>query len=101
MSREQRNRVKQCTRPEQASGTEFLRDNEKGYPGSTGSPRIGPGVGNHWGARRWRCWPRIVVLVVVGGGGGEGKDGMVTICDVGDVSNVVARFGNPQAPINN
>ena len=38
---------------------------------------------------------------VGGGGGGEGKDGMVTICDVGDVSNVVARFGNLQAPINN
>ena len=36
-----------------------------------------------------------------GGGGGEGKDGMVTICDMGDISNVVARFGNPWAPINN
>ena len=69
--------------------------------GSTGSPQIGPGVGNHRGARRRWCWPRIVVLVVVGGGGGEGKDGMVTICDVGDISNVVARFGNPRAPINN
>jgi len=68
--------------------------------GSTGSPRIGPGVGNHRGARRRRCWPRIVALVV-GGGGGEGKDGTVTICDVGDVSNAVARFGNPRAPINN
>ena len=42
-----------------------------------------------------------MVLVAEGGGGGEGKDGMVTICDVGDVSNVVARFGNPRAPINN
>ena len=69
--------------------------------GSTGSPRIGPGVGNHQGARRRQCWPCIVVLVVEGGGGGEGKDGMVTICDVGDVSNVVARFGNPRVPINN
>ena len=49
--------------------------------------------------------PTAVVLaarmVVVGGGGGEGNDGMVTICDVGDISNVVARFGNPRAPINN
>jgi len=41
------------------------------------------------------------VVLVVGGGGGEGKDGTVTICDVGDVSNAVARFGNPRAPINN
>ena len=39
--------------------------------------------------------------MVVGGGGGEGKDGMVTICDMGDVSNVVAQFGNPRASINN
>ena len=43
----------------------------------------------------------VVVVVVVGDGGGEGKDGMVTICDVGDVSNAVARFGNPRVPINN
>ena len=40
-------------------------------------------------------------MVVVGGGGGEGKDGMVTICDVGDISNAVAQFGNLQVPINN
>jgi hypothetical protein len=33
---------------------------------------------------------RMVVVVVVV----KGKDGMVT-CDVGDVSTVVARFGNP------
>jgi hypothetical protein len=33
---------------------------------------------------------RIVVVVVVV----KGKDRMVT-CDVGDVSTVVARFGNP------
>ena len=31
----------------------------------------------------------------------RGKMGMVTICDVGDISNVVARFGNPWVPINN
>ena len=75
-----------------------------GTGASTSSPRFGPILGSHWGARRRRCWPRVVVVVVVvvvGGGGGEGKDGMVTICDVGDVSNAVARFGNPRAPINN
>jgi len=37
---------------------------------------------------------RASVVVVAGGGGGEKKDGMVTICDVGDISNAVARFGN-------
>ena len=42
-----------------------------------------------------------MVVVVVGGSGGEGKDGTVTICDMGDVSNAVAQFGNPRAPINN
>ena len=31
----------------------------------------------------------------------KGKDGMVTMCDVGDVSTMVARFGNTQAPIIN
>ena len=55
-------------------------------------------------------WPNIgqslgcstaAVLAACSGGGGEGKDGMVTICDVGDVSNAVARFGNPRVPINN
>jgi len=55
-------------------------------------------------------WPNIgqslgcsmaVVLAACSGGGGEGKDGMVTICDMGDVSNMVTRFGNPWAPINN
>ena len=56
-------------------------------------------------------WPRsgqspggsmVAVLATrSGGGGGEGKDGTVTICDVGDVSNVVAQFGNLRAPINN
>ena len=39
--------------------------------------------------------------MVVGCGGGEWKDGMVTMCDVGNVSKAVARFGNPRAPINN
>ena len=68
----------------------------------TSSPRFGPILGSHRGARWRRCWLCVVVVVVVvGGGGGEGKDGMVTICDVGDVSNVVAQFGNPRAPINN
>jgi hypothetical protein len=43
----------------------------------------------------------VVVVVVAGGGGGEKKDGMVTMCDAGDVSTVVARFGNTRAPIIN
>ena len=67
----------------------------------TSSPQFGPILGSHRGARRRRCWLCVVVVVVVVGGGGEGKDGMVTMGDMGDVSNVVARFGNPQAPINN
>ena len=37
-----------------------------------------------------------MVVVVV-----RGRDGMVTGCDVGDVSTAVARFGNPRAPIIN
>ena len=36
-----------------------------------------------------------------GGGGGERRDGTVTICDTGDVSTAVARFGNLWAPIIN
>ena len=40
-------------------------------------------------------------MTVSGGGGGEKKDGMVTICDAGDVSTAVARFGNSQASIIN
>ena len=50
------------------------------------------------------CSTAAVLAARSGGGGGEGKDGMVTICDmgdVGDISNAVARFGNPWAPINN
>ena len=31
----------------------------------------------------------------------RGRDGMVTGCDVGDVSTMVARFGNPRALIIN
>ena len=42
-----------------------------------------------------------LVVVVADGGGGEKKDGAVTICDTGDVSTAVARFGNSQAPIGN
>jgi len=34
----------------------------------------------------------MLVVVVV-----KGRDGTVTICDVGDVSTAVARFGNPRA----
>jgi len=49
------------------------------------------------GARRWWWW----WVVVVGGGGGEKKGGMVTMCDVGDVSTVDARFGNSRASIIN
>jgi len=40
-------------------------------------------------------------MVVGGGGGSEKKGGVVTMCDVGDVSTVVARFGNSQASIIN
>jgi hypothetical protein len=35
------------------------------------------------------------------GGGGERKGGIVTTCDVGDVSTTGARFGNSRAPIIN
>ena len=38
--------------------------------------------------RPMAVFPRRTVVV-------KGKDGMVTICDVGDVSTAVARFGNP------
>jgi len=44
---------------------------------------------------------RASVVVVVGGGGGEKKGGMVTMCDMGDVSTVDARFGNSRASIIN
>ena len=40
-------------------------------------------------------------MMVVVGGGGERRAGMVTVCDVGDVSTVVAQFGNPQVLIIN
>jgi hypothetical protein len=42
-----------------------------------------------------------MVVVVGGDDGGKREGGMVTMCDVGDVSTVVARFGNSQAPIIN
>ena len=32
--------------------------------------------------------------MVVVGGGGERRAGMVTVCDTGDISTVVTRFGN-------
>ena len=67
---------------------------------STSPPQHGPNMGNSWGARRRRRWPRVVVAVS-GGGGGEKKDGMVTMCDAGDVSTAVARFGNSRASIIN
>jgi len=38
----------------------------------------------------------VVVVVVV-----EKKGGMVTMCHVGDISTVAARFGNSQASIIN
>ena len=64
-------------------------------------PKHGCSPGAQW--RRWQ--PRMLVVVVGGGGGGGGggekKDGKVTMCDVGDVSTVVARFGNLWAPIVN
>ena len=43
----------------------------------------------------------MLVVVVGGGGGGEKKDGKVTMCDIGDVSTAVARFGNSWVPIVN
>ena len=60
-----------------------------------------PKHGDSPGARWWRWQPHVLVVVVGGGGGGEKKDGKVTMCDVGDVSTVVAQFGNSQAPIVN
>jgi hypothetical protein len=72
----------------------------RGVAVSTSPPQLGPNVGNGWGARRRRRWPRVVV-VLVSGGGGERKDGMVTMCDAGDNSTAVARFGNTRAPIIN
>jgi hypothetical protein len=39
---------------------------------------------------------RVSVVVVADGGGGEKKARMVTMCDVGDISTMVARFGNSQ-----
>jgi hypothetical protein len=35
------------------------------------------------------------------GGGGERKGGIVTTCDVGDISTMGARFGNLRVPIIN
>ena len=55
---------------------------------SPGWPKCGQSPG-----RPMAVLPRrmvVVVVVVV-----KGKDGIVTICDVGDVSTAVARFGNP------
>ena len=60
---------------------------------STSSPWFGPILGSHQGAWQQQCWPYVVVVVV--------KNGIVTICDMGDISNAVARFGNLQVPINN
>ena len=40
-------------------------------------------------------------MVAGGGGGGERREGTVTVCDVGDVSTAVARFGNSQVSIIN
>ena len=49
-----------------------------------------PKHGRSPGARRRRWQPRMLVVVVGGGGGGEKKDGKVSMCDVGDISTVVA-----------
>ena len=46
------------------------------------------------GGSRARWWWGVVVVV-------KGRDGMVTMCDMGDVSTAAAQFGNLQAPINN
>ena len=73
----------------------------QGWGESTSPPRFGP-MGIDRGARRRRWRPRVMVVVgVVDGGGGERKEGLVTVCDTGDVSTTVARFGNTRAPINN
>ena len=61
---------------------------------STGTLRIGPKAGSHRGARWRQLQPRMMVVVVVV----KGKDGLVTICDIGDISTAVARFGNARAP---
>ena len=56
----------------------------------------------HSPGARWQQWqPRVLVVVVGGGGGGEKKDRKVTMCDVGDISTTVARFGNSWVPIVN
>ena len=70
-----------------------------GWGDSTSPPRFGP-MGIDRGAQWRRWWPHVMV-VVVDGGGGERKDGLVTVCDTGDVSTAVAQFGNTRAPINN
>jgi len=50
------------------------------------------------GGAQWQQW---WLRVVDGGGSGEKRDGTVTICDMSDISTVVARFGNSQASIIN
>jgi hypothetical protein len=57
-------------------------------------------MGSDQGAQ-WRWWQPRVVVVVGGDDGGKREGGMITTCDVGDVSTTVARFGNSQAPIIN
>ena len=64
---------------------------------STSPPRVGPNVGNHRGAQWRRLRLRMMVVVVVV----KERDGTVTMCDAGDVSTAVARFGNTRAPIIN
>ena len=62
----------------------------QGWGESMSPPRFGP-MGIDQGARRRRWRPRVmVVVVVVDGGGGERKEGLVTVCDTGDVSTTVA-----------
>ena len=67
---------------------------------STSRPWLGPSAGVDQGLDGGGGG-RAVVVGAGGGGGGEGRDGTVTICDTGDVSTVVARFGNSRAPIIN
>ena len=69
-----------------------------GHIGVDELTRVGSSVGNNRGARQWLWRLRVVV---VDGGGGEKKGGTVTMCDAGDVSTAVARFGNSQASIIN
>jgi hypothetical protein len=48
---------------------------QRGVAVSMSPPQLGPNVGNGWGTRRRRRWPRVVVVVVGDGGGSEKRWG--------------------------